>query len=402
MIEKIKKFLYLFSNAKLEFSNPPKKNIIIFDDTSIEDFKHVLQKRKYFILSTRFNKIKKIYISYKIIFFFFKYFNYNLFSSYLIALIKVIKPKIVMTTIDNSFKFHEIAEILAPEKINFIAVQNAARYDLESNNLLFEKKITPKNLNERFFIPQFVCYGDYVEKEYRKNKIRVGKYYKFGSLRLSNYLSYLKNKKVKLKKDFFDIAFISGYSVDKDKIYNEIGVDYAWAKMCIYTIRFCMKNKLRFVFVAKAFNKINKKKEISFFKKYLSKYEFEYLKRRILPANVKKYISYKAIHESNVVTGVVSTMLQDKLALNGKIFVCNFTDRKTWDFPIKNFCFLKKPSYQTFQKRLNLILKLSSKRYFSYLKNKQLIFLDKKNLTHQLLNKHIDKLLDEKSLNESN
>ena len=49
MIEKIKKFLYLFSNAKLEFSNPPKKNIIIFDDTSIEDFKHVLQKRKYFI-----------------------------------------------------------------------------------------------------------------------------------------------------------------------------------------------------------------------------------------------------------------------------------------------------------------------------------------------------------------
>ena len=95
-------------------------------------------------------------------------------------------------------------------------------------------------------------------------------------------------------------------------------------------------------------------------------------------------------------------MLQDKLALNGKIFVCNFTDRKTWDFPIKNFCFLKKPSYQTFQKRLNLILKLSSKRYFSYLKNKQLIFLDKKNLTHQLLNKHIDKLLDEKSLNESN
>ena len=293
MIEKIKKFLYLFSNAKLEFSNPPKKNIIIFDDTSIEDFKHVLQKRKYFILSTRFNKIKKIYISYKIIFFFFKYFNYNLFSSYLIALIKVIKPKIVMTTIDNSFKFHEIAEILAPEKINFIAVQNAARYDLESNNLLFEKKITPKNLNERFFIPQFVCYGDYVEKEYRKNKIRVGKYYKFGSLRLSNYLSYLKNKKVKLKKDFFDIAFISGYSVDKDKIYNEIGVDYAWAKMCIYTIRFCMKNKLRFVFVAKAFNKINKKKEISFFKKYLSKYEFEYLKREFYQQMLKNIFLIK-------------------------------------------------------------------------------------------------------------
>lgn len=259
-----------------------------------------------------------------------------------------------------------------------------------------KKKLALKNLNERFFIPQFVCYGDYVEKEYKKNKIRIGKYYKFGSLRLSNYISYIKEKKIRLKKNFFDIAFISGYSVNKDKIYNETGVDYAWAKMCIYTIRFCIKNKLKFVFVAKGSNKINKKKELSFFKKYLSKYEFEYLKKRILPANVKKFISYKAIHESNVVTGVVSTMLQDKLALKGKIFVCNFTNRRTWDFPIKNFCFLRKPSYQTFEKRLNLILKLSNKKYFFHLRNKELIYLDKKNLTHQLINKHIDMLINKK------
>ena len=93
MIEKIKKLLYLFFNAKLEFSNPPQKKILIFDDTSIEDFKYILLKRKYFILSTRVSNIKKVYISLKIVFFLLKYLNYNLYTSYLIALIKVIKPK---------------------------------------------------------------------------------------------------------------------------------------------------------------------------------------------------------------------------------------------------------------------------------------------------------------------
>ena len=49
-----------------------------------------------------------------------------------------------MTIIDNSYKFHEIAKLLDREKINFIGLQNAARYDLETNNLLFKKKLTIK------------------------------------------------------------------------------------------------------------------------------------------------------------------------------------------------------------------------------------------------------------------
>ena len=141
MIKKIKKYLNLIYSAKLKFANPSYKEIVIFDDTSIDDLKYILSKRKYFILSARFNRISKIYISLRILYFFFKDFNNNIFSSYLIALIKVIKPKIVLTTIDNSWKFHEIAKSLRKEKIDFLAIQNAARYDLEENNLLFKKKL---------------------------------------------------------------------------------------------------------------------------------------------------------------------------------------------------------------------------------------------------------------------
>lgn len=392
----IKRFLYIVFNTKFVFSSPQKKQILVFDDTSIEDLKYILKNRDYGILETRYKNLSKIYISIKIIYFFIKYFKYNFFTSYLISLIRIIKPKIILTTIDNSWKFHEIAEYLSKDKINFIAIQNAARYDLQENNLLFKKKLIRENPNKKFFIPQFICYGDYVEKEYRKNKIKVGKYYKFGSLRLSNYLNYIKEKKIKIKKNFYDISFVSGYSFNKDKIYNEIGIDYAWAKMCIYTIRFCIKNKLKFAFIAKANKKTKKKEELNFFKKYLSKNEFKYLKNNFIPANQNKYNSYRAIHESNVLTGVVSTMLQDKLALKGKILVCNFTNYKTWDFPIKNFCFLKKPSYEIFQQKLSLILKISNREYFSFLKYKKLIHIENNKSSNDLVNNHLNKLINKK------
>ena len=176
MIEKIKHYLYLFYNVKLEFSNPPQKKIMVFDSTSIDDFKYVLSKKKYYILESRHNKIKKIYISLDIISLFLKYFNFNLFSSYLIAVIKVIKPKIVLTTIDNSYKFHEIAKILSPEKINFIAVQNAARYDLEENNLLF--KINKKK--NGFFIPLNNIL-------FKKNHLKTTKYFKIVTNNLESF-----------------------------------------------------------------------------------------------------------------------------------------------------------------------------------------------------------------------
>ena len=71
MIKKIKKYLNLIYSTKLKFTNPLYKEIVIFDDTSIDDLKYILSKRKYFILGARFNRVSKIYISLRILYFFF-------------------------------------------------------------------------------------------------------------------------------------------------------------------------------------------------------------------------------------------------------------------------------------------------------------------------------------------
>ena len=65
--------------------------------------------------------MKKIYITPSIIlnfiFFFFKKNKLRLVDLYFISLIKNIDPKIILTFVDNSYKFFKIAEIL--EKKNY-------------------------------------------------------------------------------------------------------------------------------------------------------------------------------------------------------------------------------------------------------------------------------------------
>lgn len=394
MFKKFLKLLNLLLKNKIIFDNPPKEKILVFDNTSVFDLKNVLKNRKYFVLNTRETEVNEVYISFIIFFYFIKYIRINLYTSYLISIIKVVNPKVVITVIDNSYKFSEIAKILNSEKIKFIAIQNAARYDFAENNLRFKKKLIIENLNKKFYIPHFFCFGDYVKKYYKKYKINVKKFYTYGSLRLSNYFQHLKDKKIKIRKNFYDVSFISGWAKNKDIEFGEKGIDYAWAKMCIYTIDYCIKNNLKFLFISKSTNNVNKKKEFDFFKKYLNKNQFNFLKKNSMKVNHKNFNSYKAIHESKVVTGVVSTMLQDKLALGGKILVCNFTKIKEFNFPIRNFCFLERPSYKKFKERLDFILKINIKTYNNYLKNSKLIYFDKKNLTFNLINKHLDNLLN--------
>ena len=102
------------------------------------------------------------------------------------------KPKLLLTIIDNSLKFSEIAKIFHKE-INVMAIQNARRFD-----------IVP--IKNKIFIPNFFCLGKYDIDFYKKYKIKVDKFYPVGSLRLANFLkkrSYL-NPKVK-----FDICYMA-------------------------------------------------------------------------------------------------------------------------------------------------------------------------------------------------
>ena len=164
------KFFKILVKCKFCFKNPKTYDLMVFDNTSVEYLKNLLYNRKYFILITRSENLKKIYITPEIIFFSFIYFRGNLFKAYINAIIRIINPKIILTYIDNSPLYHHFA-LLLKSKIKFIAIQNAARYEIKIQDYFEKKKIKSKKHKYNFYcIPYFCCFGQHEINSYKKKK----------------------------------------------------------------------------------------------------------------------------------------------------------------------------------------------------------------------------------------
>ncbi len=69
----------LLIKSKIILQSPLETDLIIFDNVSINELKHILKNRSYFVLKSRPDKIDTIYISPKIIYFFLESFILFLF-----------------------------------------------------------------------------------------------------------------------------------------------------------------------------------------------------------------------------------------------------------------------------------------------------------------------------------
>ena len=393
-MKKIIKLFNLILKCKFKFKNPKQNNLILFDDVGEYVFENVLYTKNYSSLQVRLENIETIYVSWNIFLNMIRNFNTNLLNCYLIALIKIIDPKVILTSVDNSFKFSELAKILY-KNITFIAVQNASRYDFDRNQRLYKIGSLKQDNNKRFFIPHYYCFGDQEVEDCKKFNIEVLNFYKIGSLRLSQYLNYLKKNQIILNLKKFDISLISESSAGKDELWKQAGVENGFAKIVKFTIKFCLKNNLSFVFVKKRENKDLSQAEMIWYQKFLDKNEFEFISKNSTTVQKQDFISYKAIHQSKVSIGTCSTLLREKLALKGKILACNFTPLDHYDFPIKGICFMKNPTFEDFEKRIFKILKINNDDYFSSINNKQLIKVNENNTQFNVLNKNIQNLLSQ-------
>ena len=377
----LKKILKVFFNSKIIFNTPKSTQLIVFDDTAINELKLVLKGRKFFLLKNRYENINKIYISLKIIICFIKFFKGNLNTAYLASIIYLINPKVVVTIQDNSPKFHDLAKIFY-KKISFIAIQQAVRNDVIWNDYDFKKKLYI-NKNKNFFLDSFLVFSEYEKKLYKKLKIKVNKFHIVGCLKLANFFDFYKKKNKTKAKEIYDICLISDHPPSRDKA-KFLKKEYTQVKQSIIsivknTILFCKKNKKSLVFSTKMKSGKKYKEEMRFYKKNLTEAEYQYLKKNTYKKKKstfstnfqKNYASYYSILESKVVIGMMSSMLREKLALGGKILACNFTNLNIFDFPINKLLFLKKTKFSNFEKRLMLILNLNKKNFFNKLRSKR-------------------------------
>jgi len=362
----------LIIKAKFSFNSPKENDLVIFDNVSENELKKLIVNYKTFILRARSEHVNLIYLSPKILLrIFINIFKGNLWTVYLVSLIEIIKPKIVVTFIDNSLKFYDVARLL-DHKIKFIAIQNAARYDLKESLTLYNLKKISKDINKKIYIPEFLCFGDYEKDLYKEVGGTVKKFSPIGSVRLANFLSYIKDKKNNSEKYKSDICLISTTATGADKKFGDNSIESGIGNVSKYTVKFCKKHNKKLIFAIKRDMNINSagyKIEMEFHKKYL-KEDFEFAEKHILYRDAKNYSSYQAMFNSKVTVSAHSTILREKMCLGGKVLSCNFTNSNMYDFPINGICFLKKCTFEEFESRLLEILKISNEDYFSKINNK--------------------------------
>jgi len=405
-MKRIYLIIKLIFRVKIIFKEPKKYPLVVFDKDSMVDIKNVVKEFDYFVMENRIHHIENIYISINLLRLFIKNYKNNVMTAYLVSLLELIKPKVVITFIDNSEKFSDLAKILS-NKIKFVAIQNAYRIDIIENDYL--KKISKKkaDLNKSFYIPKLLCFGQHNIDLYKKFKLKTKYFVKVGSLRLANALKHIKDNKVKLKKSKYDVCVISDtassftlkgllQNLDSTDESSGFHFDKGMAYTVKYAIKFCIKFNKKFIFILKRkSNKIKQKRELDFYKKYLSKKEFSFLISNTTKNKVGRFNSYIEMFQSKVAVSTISTMLGENLALGRKILACNLTNLELLDFPNGGICSMKHCSYEKFEKRLLYILSISEKKYYSKLrKNKNYIVnFSKKISTIKILQGIIGKLL---------
>jgi len=106
------KIINLLFTKKIIFKSPKHFDLVVFDIKSLNDARFFFKKYNYFLMEYRLNFVKEIYISPKVLLKMIKNFSLgNIYTVYLLSLLEIINPKVVLTKVDNSLKFSEIAKI---------------------------------------------------------------------------------------------------------------------------------------------------------------------------------------------------------------------------------------------------------------------------------------------------
>ena len=361
----IRKILIIFTfivENKFYLKLPPKKNVIVFDDENIDVLKKIFSNEDFFILPTRINKIKTIYVCKEIIVYLIKNFlKRSIKQNYLVSIIKIIQPKKVITFIDNSTDFFRVSSILKNENIKFIAVQNSHRYEIHAKN-------------KEVYIPQYYVFGDHEVEIFRKN-LGIKEIKPIGSLSAAVAKEYLKSNQSEIKPNKYDICLISEPRIklnrDFIRVHQTHDVKEHVGLIAQHTLKYCKKNNKNIIFSGKSDNKsINfQSQEKKFYEKILKDTDI-----KITFNNKKKFEQYKNLMQSNLIIGMSSTLLRDAFEFRKKILICDFIEHEDTKALTTGICTLKSTKYNDFETRVNKILSMDYEEYLAEIKDIKKIY----------------------------
>ena len=303
---------------KLTYSIDSHKDIIIYHDTMSGDIKkHLLSDLdKSNIVVDSFD----IKINVSIVLLFIKNlfkvrcnipYKRFIFMVYQYSYVEYLRPKVVITFIDNSIIFQWLS--MNYTDANFYAIQNGYRSKYELNYHCY--------CGFKFNLTNFFCFGNYEIEKYKKYGHYVKNFIPVGSFRHAIYQSNSKRKNI-IK---YDIALISQHKLTTFDGSNA-RLKENLELIDLYLSKYLKKNKdLSFIILCRS--EENSEQGLMEKKYFRSIYGSEVNLRfqGSMPSS-----TYVGIDQSNVIVCCHSTVLSEAAGQGKKVLFCDYSGDKIW------------------------------------------------------------------------
>lgn len=302
--------------------------------------------------------------------------------AYFSALLRRLNPAIVITYIDNSELFHEVARA-NHHRMRFLAIQNAARVDVV--------ELSAKAAS-RIFIPEFACFGEYEKDLYFGKGAQVGRFIPIGSLREAYFRRYWQQAAPAAANVYdYDLCVIAEAAPGWNRMYP--GSEDAMGNIAKYAVRLAREKGLKLVIAGKRdispgqvrAHIHQRDTEVDWYRKYVGD------EVAITPRVRDQFTTYGLTVRSRLSLALMSTVLRETASRGGRVLFCNFSGDRRWDFSVDGIWSLKEDSYEAFADRVMALLALSdeawrekSAKMATYVMNN-----DDRNPTHVALEKII-------------
>ncbi len=372
---------------KLDFKIPKKSKIAILDFPGANLIQRTLNIDNISIISLRTVKINLLILILSI------FGNQNLTKGqrYIVSFIKFIRPKMIISHIDNNQFFYNLKEIF-PDVI-FIFIQNGVSLAHYSENEI-------KKLNWK--ADYFFSYSKSFSKIY--SSIFNIQTHTIGSFK-NNLIKRKKNIK---KKDLVYISQFTKSSFSNEKIksgkrlYSRKTLFKAERVLLPIIHKFCLNNDLNLVIAGRNFFKVDSNNEEKFYRDIIFK-KGDLITNFIFKHFKDEFSSYDLIDKSKMVVFIDSALGYQSLARGNKSLACcirsNFIKNKNlkfgWPAQFKNegLFWINSFNKKKIEKKLEVLYNFSNSKWKKvYEKHRNnLLAYDKENLTFKKIIKKLKK-----------
>lgn len=283
---------------------------------------------------------------------------------YVAALIQKMRPKIVITFVDNSALFQRVARLHRNRAPRFLAIQNGVRIMVRDKPL---------------YHSEFACLGQHDVDQHKSHGVPVNYYYPIGSLRDAYYRERQPRPPASKR---FDLCLISQIKPQHYQTYPR--TMQSLALLAQHLKRFCESHGTTLCIAARRHPDLNARLfewEKSWFHEQIGTWA------EVIPNAPGEFTSYALVDRSRVSLAQHTTLLYEGFGRGNRVMSCNFTGDAQYDFPVEGPWKFNKCDYESFETHLLQLLSMRDDEYSRLIGERQRYFIgyDATVPTHQFL-----------------